>query len=106
MLAGQSTASSARSDQPQRDERREHPAALSAAASILAIQFSPPMTCACTAAMACALPPRAMVSDFRNFDVCRHCEALPTVIATAQIKTVIQYFAIMTFMLEECPDYV
>jgi hypothetical protein len=47
-----------------------------------------------------------MVSDFRNFDVCRHCEALPTVIATAQIKTVIQYFSIMTFMLEEYPDYV
>jgi hypothetical protein len=65
-------ASAASSDRPQCERRLEHPAALSEAASILALHASPPMTCACTAAMPCATLPRAMVSDLRNLSLCRH----------------------------------
>ena len=65
-------ASAASSDRSQCERRLEHPAALSGAASILALHASPPMLCACTAAMPCATLPRAMVSNLRNLGLCRH----------------------------------
>jgi len=64
--------SAASRDQPQRNERLAHPAALSAATLILAVDSSQPMMCACIAAMACAMPPKALVGVC-NFGLCGHC---------------------------------
>src|SRR5262249_60901577 len=84
-------------------KRLEHPIALAAAASILVLHFSPPMTCTCGKGVRYARSNGGRISQLWSLPALPHnaaAEGLPIVNAPATIEPMTKDFVITGFTLE------